>query len=327
MKIYCTRLKGFKYEPWESGFVETAKRELSAAGSLHEVVERPERADMILVMESNMDKTVQDISRYERDPLVRRYADRLFTINYEPTPAGFLPGLYTGLTPVSRDPNRHRGWSYLIPPLASQLLRAPDSVEPTLLFSFRGARSHPTRERLLDYRFQCGHPFRITHIDRWFNHTKEEMESYVQEILASHFVLCPRGLSPSSHRCYEVMSLGRCPVIISDDWIAPRTVDWDTCSVRVRESDVDRLPEILASRLPEAKVMGAAARAAWQRWFGLEKRFEHAVEELLDLQRSRPADHDEGIARKHWRSPEFYTANHWTPPTSWWQALRRSFKW
>jgi disulfide oxidoreductase YuzD len=327
MKIHCTRLKGFKYAAWENGFVETAKRELTAAGGLHEVVARPEQADMILVFESNNDKTCRDIARYERDPLVRRYPERLFTINYEPTPAGFLPGLYTGLTPVSRDPSRHRGWSYLFPPLPAHLLRQrADSIEPTLLFSFRGARSHPIRERLLDSRFQCGQPFRITYIDRWFDHTKDEQKSYVQEILSSHFVLCPRGLSPSSHRCYEVMSLGRCPVIISDDWIAPRTVDWDTCSVRVREADLDRLPEILTQRLPEARAMGAAARIGWERWFGHAKRFEHAVEELLDLQRSRPADHDESAFRRQWRSPEFYAANNWTPPTPWWQTLCWSFK-
>lgn len=323
MKIHCTRLKGFKHEPWEKDFVNTAVRELSAPGGLHEVVDRPDEADLIIVLESNRDKTYRDIARYERDPLVRRHADRLFTINYEPTPAGFLPGLYTGLTPAMRDPSRHRGWSYLFPPLPQKLLLPSASVEPTLLFSFRGARSHPLRTRLLDAPFKCGHPFRLTHVDRWFNHTREEMRSYVLEVLASHFVLCPRGLSPSSHRCYEVMALGRCPVIISDDWIAPRVVDWDTCSVRVRESDVDRLPEILSQRLPDARALGAAARVAWRRWFAIQGRFERAVEELADLQRSRPAAHDESAARLRWRSPDFLAANNWTPPERPWQKLRR----
>lgn len=324
MKIHFTQLKGFKYEPWEKNFVETANRELRASGSRYETVERPRDADLIVVLESNRDKARRDISRYERDPLLRRYADRVFTINYEPAPAGFLPGLYTGLTRANHDPSRHRGWSYLFPPLPQQMLSTPGPVEPSLLFSFRGARSHPLRSRLLDAGFECAHPFRLTHVDRWFDHTKEEMASYVQEILASHFVLCPRGLSPSSHRCYEVMSLGRCPVIISDDWIAPRVVDWETCSVRVREADLDRLPEILTQRLPEARALGVAARLAWHRWFGIRGRFVRAVDELADLQRLRPVDHDEHAARLHWRSPEFATANHWETPEGRWQKLRRS---
>ncbi len=326
MKIHCTRLKGFKYPVWERDFVGVARKELRAAGSPYEIVERPEEADLIIVLESNADKTYRDIARYEREPLVRLHGDRLFTINYEPTPAGFLPGLYTGLTPAVFNPNRHRGWAYLFPPLHSRFLLSPDSVEPTLLFSFRGARSHPVRERLLTLTFQSGHPFRITHMDRWFNHTEDETVSYVQEILASHFVLCPRGLSPSSHRCYEVMALGRCPVIIADDWIPPRGIDWETCSVRVAEADIDRLPEILTRLLPEAPVMGAAARAAWQHSFGYDRRFVSAVNELVDLQRSRPVEHDERLERRYWRSKEFYTVNHWTLRERLARPFQRLFK-
>lgn len=96
MKIFCTRLVGFKYNPWEGGFVAAAKRALGAAGGPYRLAEEAEEADMIIVFESNRDKTARDIRRYERDAWVRRYPERLFTINYEPYPAGFLPGLYIG---------------------------------------------------------------------------------------------------------------------------------------------------------------------------------------------------------------------------------------
>jgi hypothetical protein len=190
------------------------------------------------------------------------------------------------------------------------------------LFSFRGARSHPVRVGLLEADFRSRHAFAIRHVDRWFDHREEEHEAYAAEILASHFVLCPRGLSPSSHRCYEVMAMGRCPVIISDDWIAPRGVDWAACSVRVAEEDIARLPEILEGRLPEAAAMGAAARREWERWFAPETRFQRAVEELVDLRDSRPAGHDERDARAGWRSREFAGANGWL----WRQRLRAALR-
>ena len=50
-------------------------------------------------------------------------------------------------------------------------------------------------------------------------------------------MICPRGWGSSSIRLFEVMEMGRVPVIISDAWVneAPK---WADFSVRVSEADV-----------------------------------------------------------------------------------------
>lgn len=90
-------------------------------------------------------------------------------------------------------------------------------------------------------------------------------------------------------RIFESMRAGRAPVIISDTWTPPPFVKWDECSVRVSESHLADLPQILKQHLPRAKEMGNCAREEWERVFGPQGLFHYTVEAGLLILKQRQA--------------------------------------
>jgi len=79
-------------------------------------------------------------------------------------------------------------------------------------------------------------------------------------------------------RIFESMKSGRAPVIIGDEWCPPPFVNWAACSVRISESDVPFIYDILKERRAEASKMGSAARAEWEATFSAENLFHKTVE-------------------------------------------------
>ena len=100
---------------------------------------------------------------------------------------------------------------------------------------------------------------------QFHNHSAEEKREYVQDILLSKFVLCPRGWSPATYRLFEVMELGRCPVIISDDWVPIDGVPWQDCCLVIRQKDVASCANILG----EQKIKRREIRESRSRGLGI----------------------------------------------------------
>lgn len=159
------------------------------------------------------------------------------------------------------------------------------------LFSFIGAaETHPVREKLRQLYTAEGVffdvPRSITQTAHQTGCTKsikilaDNMNKICQSSL---FVLCPRGVGASSMRLFEVMSMGRCPVIISDEWIEPHGPNWDQCSIRIPESQVSNINDILMSKKSIARQMGQTARLEWETWFAPNRHFETIVESCLRL--------------------------------------------
>jgi len=69
-----------------------------------------------------------------------------------------------------------------------------------------------------------------------------------QEILArSRFALCPRGTGASTIRFWESLQAGSIPVLIANDMRLPTFFDWDTCIIKIKETEIHLIPEILES--------------------------------------------------------------------------------
>jgi hypothetical protein len=66
------------------------------------------------------------------------------------------------------------------------------------------------------------------------------------------------------------MRAGRVPVIISDEWVEPLSIDWESFSVRVRENEIPEIPSILREMEPRSEQMGTEARKVWEDNFSLE---------------------------------------------------------
>ncbi|HWD40800.1 MAG TPA: exostosin family protein [Fimbriimonas sp.] len=146
------------------------------------------------------------------------------------------------------------------------------------LFSFVGsARAHPVRVGLLGL---DGAPTLLLNSDT----EPVEREVYSTAMRDSAFVLCPRGGGSSTFRLFEAMMLGRAPVVISDQWVAPLGPDWGSFSIRVAEDEINSIPRLLLERAGEAKAMGEAAREAWVGWFSPQAAFHRTVEWCMELE-------------------------------------------
>jgi hypothetical protein len=101
-------------------------------------------------------------------------------------------------------------------------------------------------------------------------------------------VLCPRGIGTSSFRLFETLQSGRVPVILSDSWVPCAGMDWDAFSLRVRERDIGRLPEICLASESRWESMARAGRRAWEEWFspaGMARLIRRSIEEIVAARR------------------------------------------
>jgi hypothetical protein len=267
---------------------------------LFQVVGTTDAAVIVILVESNIFKTREYLTEILDDKLLKTRANDCYCINYEDDALGLLQGMYAGLPKRRFEPNRHVATGYLKPPndddlVRDQFHRTNENLEPIQLISFRGALSHPVRKRLIAMRDAWRHLGPITHVDRWFNHSLEEKKSYWQEILESKFVLCPRGISPSSIRLFEVMELGRIPVIISDDWIPPKGPEWNSCSLIVKEARIETIPTTILAMESDWQEMAFNARQAWEQHFSHfspQKKTENAIRNTIELSRQRRDNHN-----------------------------------
>lgn len=273
----------------------------------------PDHADLVLLVEEYSYKTWRHVAALKRCTFVRRYAEKILTLNHDDAARPFLPGLYTSLPQHCFNPAVHMSCAY--PETPHGLLESQAAVAlpaSASLATFRGMlRSSPVRGRLYE-RYQSDSAFRFTIVDRpLFSHATAEQEAYLQDLASSQYVLCPRGWAPVTYRLFEAMAMARCPVIISDDWVPIAGVDWSACSLRVRESDIGKLGGILRERRDQAASLGQNARQVWEQHFCEPERFRAFLRLATELQTRRPQSGFDELSR-YWHSQEFRRLNGWT---------------
>jgi hypothetical protein len=155
------------------------------------------------------------------------------------------------------------------------------------LYSFIGSKTHSIRNKIISMR----HPSDVyikdtTGLNAWEmdrdRKLKYELEFYrVSD--ESCFILCPRGLGPSSYRLFETMQLGRVPVIIADAWVEIPGIEWEEISIRINEDEINRIPEILDAKRKDAIEMGKNARKCWENFFSPEVSLERIANSAMKL--------------------------------------------
>jgi hypothetical protein len=264
---------------------------IAAAGrdrcGIHSLVNRPEDADLILFVEtSTCGGPYFELVRKSR--AYREHRDRCYVYCATDLIVPLVPGIFPSVTKETYLPAWTRAGGYIGIYERDELKFDPDR-RPTELFSFMGASStHPVRAEVM----------RLTHPEGLLLDTSSEQgpalpkleyrRRYRDALLDSAFILCPRGGGPTTFRLMEAMFMGRVPVVISDSWVAPTGPDWNSFSIQVPEDAVERIPELLEARRPEAAAMGAMARQEWLEWFGPETAFHRTIEWTLELQSAAP---------------------------------------
>ena len=278
-------------------------------------VEAASHADIIVLFEEWSTKFWQYAEDLLNSSLIQEHLPKVFTVNNDDLGRGHLPGCYVSLNRRNFAPALHRacGYPYVINKYVSERSRMLQEVEPRHLFSFRGnPASYPLRCKLV--RVLDSHKDgKISVVTTPFHrHSNQQKKNYVEDVLRSKFVLCPRGASPSSYRLFEVMELGRCPVIISDDWVPIAGIRWEECSIFIPEAQIERIPDILDENEHRAAELGRRAREVWETNFSEPTFFMKMLDMLLHVREgllAAPVDH-----RQRWSSWRFNYANGWTIP-------------
>lgn len=285
----------------------------------HTATEDPNTADLILFVE--YDQNDPFLHRARHHELTRKYREKCFVVSERDYTFPFLPGMYTSVPNRWYRPDRMRSGFYLamFPNPHVQYEPIP-KVNPEYLFSFRGAfNGLPVREQLADLDASSA---RIVDTSAEANYIREHapdayddpdrkdnlQRRYGNLLQNSTFVLCPRGLAPSTVRIFETLKAGRIPVIIADDWVPPEGPDWNACSVRIPEGEISTLPERLSTVEEQAPAMGEQARTTWEEWFAPEVSFHRIVNWCLDIQEERSLP--ESLLRL----------------TAWWQLLHQPYR-
>jgi len=156
----------------------------------------------------------------------------------------------------------------------------------SFLFSFQGGSTSLLRKKLFNLTFRppsnglsilMENTSSYYHWDLERSGREQSQRTYAETISASHFVLSPRGAGAGSIRLFEVMAAGVAPVLISDAYLLPLHINWDSFLLRIPEKDIARLPEILDSHLASAAERGRLARKAWLEHFAPAKEFDAIV--------------------------------------------------
>ena len=240
----------------------------------HERVLDVADADAIVFTENTQfdDLTFKSVMNH---PVVRRYPDKVFMYNEVDKAWPVLPGLYCSLSKKLAMESDNVAFPYLTSTNANIKHIHESNAERQWLYSFVGSASHPIRKQLLKLDQQDAKIVDTSEFCAWdplqsSAHSYQQL--YCETIAQSKFILCPRGIGPSSLRLYETIEAGRIPVIVSDDWVPPPQIAWDF-AVRVPESKISDIPGILARLEPEWQERSVAARQAWEAAYSPEQLF------------------------------------------------------
>ncbi len=328
MQIFVAYPTNSEFQPWESIYVPRFLDDLRGNPGEYAVASSFDEADMILLYESNMHKPRDQDERLSREPVLRRACEKVCTLNYEDSPGGYLRGLYSSLEDDKYDPAIHRSWPAINLPnddvydVDDETIRA---ASPERLFSFAGSASHPLRRRLLDRFSRPAEHYRVTEIKRWFDHTAAEHHGYIKDILASQFVLCPRGHASYTHRIAEVMALGRVPVVLADHWV-PFSIAESDYYLRIPERQLGELEGLLAAKQADAAAMGAHARNVWWKYFSRQNRARAVLDAIRALMETPGAAVSLENYRRRWSSGRFKRMNKLTFAQRAWRRVKRSLR-
>lgn len=292
MKIYIATASDFEWSHiGREEFKTMAQRNRKPQ---HGLTDDPHSADLILFIDFQQHLDDWWMGDFHRHPLVKKYPHKICVYDERDHPRYSAPGVYVSLTQQNRLAQSQCSGCYFN--LKNETVDSTNHSipEPDLLFSFMGAMSHPVRREIT----KISHPRAVVEDTSAFNffagdeddaarqRIQRQKKRYLSIAQRSKFVLCPRGAGTSSYRLFETLSLGRVPVIISDQWSPVPGPDWEQCAVFVAEDQVANLPQLLETREAEFETLGANARAVWDNYFAPEVRFHNLIEACIAIKKT-----------------------------------------
>ena len=275
-----------------------------------------ETADAIVFQEKFSFKEFRYIKKLEEDKIISKYLHKIFTINVDDCATGLLKGLYTSLPARRFKPSFHVSVPYDRYP-NEMILKNQFKEEPIkYLAGWRGNPStNSLRPKIIkEFKNDSDISIQSTYFswaDRRIDE-KSDKSLYVRLIKNSKFSLCPSGWAPVSFRIYESMALGRCPVIISDQFVPPEGPNWEDFSIFHPENKIHTLKKALVSKEIEYKSLGDSAYKNWVDFFSPSNVYSYYVTKLLALiEKQKSSKITSQIDFKTMKSYHTYHSNGW----------------
>jgi hypothetical protein len=235
------------------------------------LVDSPVDADLILICPRARNPVFP--TEIFRDGIAWKYRHKCVVVSTDDNPTMTHKGFYTSKrASATRSPWLKGGFYPLV---AYALPEAPFPLDADFrhLFSFRGSfATHPVRRRIgmLADAASPEEALRFLVVDtsqRTAGDSQIFNRDYVASLRDSKFILCPRGMCPSSVRLFETMKSGRVPVVISDEWTPPPEVPWKRFVISIAEKDVASIPRILGQEESGFLERARTAQQAWTDYF------------------------------------------------------------
>ena len=251
---------------------------------IHHVCDHFAQANIILFVGA-VSPDLKDVLNH---PIRKTYFDKTFLYHMGDGIIPWIPGIYTSLQKCYHLKNRTCGGAYTIVHGFDDIKHSIDYDLCDILFSFVGRlETHDVRIKMAQSLGSQGVIVATGTPSDKANSKEDYRKRYIDILNRSCFVLCPRGFGTSSFRLFETLKAGRCPVIISDEWVAPEGPNWPEFSIQVPESAIATIPVLLKKYEHQAATMGAQARQAWCDWFSKEVTFHRTVEWCLQSKDSK----------------------------------------
>lgn len=298
---------------WEKGNGERICTLVNKNAGLNkfELVKETIDADLIVLLDSCIFKTQRNIRDFENLLHLNKGNKRLCTLNYEDSPPGFLPGLYSSLEAFKFDPAIHISWPHLVLPNEQiHAVNPGEELPVTMLFTFSGSCSNPVRRDIFNLYARHSGKYKVKEVNKWYNHDESEKRTYIDDIRQSKFVLCPKGIASYSHRITETLALGRVPVVIADDWV-PFSIPEKDYFVSIKESDLGNLAQILEQKEKEYEELKTNAITVYKKYFDPEFCYSIALNQLAELYTRQLLHIDSDYIRHRWNSRKFWKNNRW----------------
>jgi hypothetical protein len=288
MKVFFS--SGYPYDPHlnctTTYLQESAKHD---PFQKHLLVDNPEDADIIIFAEHHPDDYFFSVLK---SAIFKKYKKKCYLYHDHDDSVTVIPTISPSIRAEDYSIYFHRPFSYIYQYEKNNYLDSYETEhEKKYLFSFIGAgRTNPIRSEILS--LNCSNCFLLDTSDKssW-ELSRQERDAYFHQYaiksLESKFIICPAGQGPNSYRLYESLKMGIPPVIISDQWMPSAGPDWEKISIRIPESQIKNIPQILKEREDEAINMGKQSHEAWLEWFTKDKQFHLLTEAGSQLHSQR----------------------------------------
>lgn len=265
------------------------------------------------------------------EPVFGNFIDKTYVLSFADHAHGLLRGLYVGLRRSIENASMHRAAPYHSGQFPNPLTRRPsqnsshwESTKVKYLACFLGSEKASVARRKIFRRWSNCENFLLGESGDYANHGLPEHSGYVQSIVDSCFVLCPEGWSPNSFRIFESMALGRCPVIISDQFVPCNEVPWTDFALFVGEHQIDNLEEILLQHHHNWRKYGRIAQEVFHAYFSKSNCSAYYASQLSNLIMQSPKQSRQDVL-KWWHSNKVVRGNGWALDQRLVRGLRRRF--